>query len=91
MIIEGSATLFSAYLSQQVFSGTVSFALSTPDVAHGETGPKIFASGTLNFFNNTLSMSAKLYADFSHVPRRCRRLLPLGHSRPDALLTLAGS
>jgi hypothetical protein len=64
MIIEGSADVFSAYLSQNVFSGTLEFALSTP--ASGETGPKLFASGTLDFFTK-LHMSASLYADFSQI------------------------
>jgi hypothetical protein len=69
--VEGTATVFSAYLSQDVFNGQLEFALSTPDLSNPdvslrETGPKLFASGTLNFFDK-LSMSASLYADFSHI------------------------
>ena len=67
MIIKGSATLFDEYVSQAAFSGKIDLELSTPNVQAGEFGPKIFLGGQLLFANGLVTMSAKLYADLSHV------------------------
>ncbi len=91
MTIKGSATLFSEYVSQQAFNGVVTLEISTPDVAAGEVGPKVFVGGTLNFAANKVSMSGKLYADLSHVNTGSVKVLFLSDI-PDQvrLLTLKG-
>lgn len=67
MVIEGSATIFDEYLSTEVFTGTVNVAISTPDIDKGETGPKVFFGGTLEFAKKKVSIGADLYADLSNI------------------------
>jgi carbon monoxide dehydrogenase subunit G len=59
MTIIGSATIYSIYTSQKVFNGVVTVEISTDG--------KLLVIGTLNFADNHLSMSGRLYADFSHI------------------------
>ena len=82
MTITGSATIYSIYTSQQLFNGQVTVEISTDG--------KILIIGTLNFADNNLSISGRLYADLSQIslgrgdgalPRRRPRPGP----RPDAL------
>jgi 6-phosphogluconolactonase (cycloisomerase 2 family) len=91
MTIKGSATLFSEYVSQQAFNGVVTLEISTPNISAGEVGPKVFVGGTLNFADNKVSMSGKLYADLSHVNTGSVNVLFLSDV-PDQvrLLTLKG-
>ena len=59
MTITGSATIYSLYTSQQLFNGQVTVEISTDG--------KILVIGTLNFADNNLSVSGRLYADLSHI------------------------
>ena len=59
MTITGSAKIYSAWTSQAIFNGVVTIKLSTDG--------KFLISGTLNFANNNLSITGRLYADLSQV------------------------
>ncbi|HPV80387.1 MAG TPA: hypothetical protein PLK64_11350, partial [Dermatophilaceae bacterium] len=59
MVITGSARVYSIYTSQAVFNGLVMVKISTDG--------KILISGTLNFADNNISISGRLYADLSRV------------------------
>ncbi|HWG93174.1 MAG TPA: VCBS repeat-containing protein, partial [Mycobacteriales bacterium] len=59
MVITGSARIYSIYTSQAVFNGLVTIKISTDG--------KFLISGTLNFADNNLSLSGRLYADLSRV------------------------
>ena len=59
MTITGSARVFDIYTSQALFNGQVVVKFSTDG--------KFLIIGLLNFFDNHLSISGKLYADLSHI------------------------
>jgi hypothetical protein len=59
MTITGSAKLFSIYTSEKVFNAEVMVKISTDG--------KFLISGVLNFADNNISLSGKLYADLSNV------------------------
>jgi hypothetical protein len=59
MTITGSARLYSMYTSQAVFNGQVILKISTDG--------KFLIIGKLNFADDSISMSARLYADLSKV------------------------
>ena len=59
MTITGSARIYSIFTSQELFNGQVLLKLSTDG--------KFLVVGTLNFAANTVSISARLYADLSKV------------------------
>ena len=59
LTISGSALLYSAYTSQAVFNGLVFIKISTDG--------KFLVGGQLNFLDNNLSISGRLYADLSNV------------------------
>ena len=59
MTIIGSAEIYSIYTSQALFNGQVTVMISTDG--------KFLISGQLNFFNNNVSISGKLYVDLSQV------------------------
>ena len=59
MVITGSAKIYSIYTSEAIFNGVVVVKISTDG--------KIFISGTLNFADNNISISGRLYADLSRV------------------------
>ena len=59
MTITGSAEIYSIYTSQALFNGVVTVMISTDG--------KFLISGKLNFANNNVSISGKLYADLSQV------------------------
>ncbi len=59
MVITGSARIYSIYTSQAVFNGQVIVKISTDG--------KILIVGTLNFADNNISISGRLYADLSQV------------------------
>jgi hypothetical protein len=59
MIISGSAKIFTAYASEQAFNGQVEVQISTDG--------KILLIGTLNFLDDSLSISAALYANLSKI------------------------
>ena len=59
MIIYGSATIYSAYASQDAFNGRVEIQVSTDG--------KFYVYGTLNFAKNKISLGSRLYADLSKV------------------------
>ena len=59
MTITGSARLYSIYTSQNVFNGQVTVKLSTDG--------KLVVMGKLNFANDNVSLSGRLYADLSKV------------------------
>ena len=59
MTITGSARIYSIYTSQAVFNGLVTIMISTDG--------KFMIKGQLNFANDNLSISGRLYADLSHV------------------------
>ncbi len=84
MTIIGSATIFSIYTSQQLFNGQVTVELSTDG--------KFLVIGKLNFADNEISISGKLYADLSKVASGSVTVLFLANI-PDQvkLLTLDGS
>ena len=66
MTIIGSATVYSIYTSQQLFNGQVTIEISTDG--------KIFVIGKLNFADNNLSVSGRLYATSrrsARAPRPC--------------------
>jgi 6-phosphogluconolactonase (cycloisomerase 2 family)/Ca2+-binding RTX toxin-like protein len=94
--ISGSAKIYSSYVSKQAFNGQLDFMISTPDLSNPnpalrETGPKFYASGKLNFALDKISMSARLYADLSHVDQGDVKVLFLADV-PDQMqiLTLKG-
>ncbi|HSF98182.1 MAG TPA: hypothetical protein VLA55_05785, partial [Ornithinibacter sp.] len=59
MTITGSARIYSMYTSQAVFNGQVIVKISTDG--------KILIVGSLNFADNNVSISGRLYADLSKV------------------------
>ena len=59
MTIIGSAEIYSIYTSQALFNGQVTVMISTDG--------KFMIEGKLNFANNNISISGKLYADLSQV------------------------
>ncbi|HEX6130520.1 MAG TPA: hypothetical protein VF044_02260, partial [Actinomycetota bacterium] len=59
MTITGSAKIYSLYTSKQVFNGQVTIKFSTDG--------KILIIGTLNFADDNLSISGRVYADLSRV------------------------
>ena len=84
MTIIGSADIYSIYTSQQLFNGLVTVEISTDG--------KFMVAGQLNFADNKLSISGKLYADLSKVASGDVTVLFLANI-PDQvqLLTLDGS
>ncbi len=84
MTIIGSAEIYSIYTSQQLFNGLVTVEISTDG--------KFMVAGQLNFADNKLSISGKLYADLSKVASGDVTVLFLANI-PDQvqLLTLDGS
>ncbi len=84
MTIIGSATIYSIYTSQQLFNGQVNVEFSTDG--------KFLVEGKLNFADNNLSISGKLYADLSKVASGSVTVLFLANI-PDQvqLLTIDGS
>ena len=83
MTIIGSATIYSIYTSQQLFNGQVTIEISTDG--------KIFVEGKLNFADNNLSVSGKLYANLSKISQGAATVLFLADI-PDQvqILTLYG-
>jgi hypothetical protein len=83
MTITGSAKVFSIYTSKQVFNGQVIVQFSTDG--------KFLVIGKLNFANDALSVSGRLYADLSNVTAGDVTVLFLADV-PDqvALLTIDG-
>ncbi|HAM71756.1 MAG TPA: hypothetical protein DCM86_08950, partial [Verrucomicrobiales bacterium] len=83
MLIKGSATLFDVYTSRAVFNGKVDLFISTDG--------KILIVGKLNFANDSISTSARLYADLSNIASGSAVVLFLA-DLPDQvrLLTLDG-
>ncbi len=83
MTIIGSATVYSIYTSQELFNGQVTIAISTDG--------KILVVGTLNFADNNLSVSGRLYADLSNISQGAATVLFLADV-PDQvrILTLYG-
>src|SRR2546428_3808388 len=59
MVITGSAKLYTLYASKQVFNAQVIIKISTDG--------KFLIVGKLNFANDSISISGKLYADLSNV------------------------
>ena len=59
MVITGSARVYSLYTSQAVFNGQVIVKISTDG--------KFLIVGKLNFADNNVSISGRLYADLSRV------------------------
>src|SRR6185436_5181450 len=59
MVITGGCRIYSIYLSQQVFNGQVVVKFSTDG--------KFFIGGRLNFADDNISVSAKLYANLSKI------------------------
>ena len=59
MTITGSARIYSIYTSQAVFNGRVTIMISTDG--------KFMIHGQLNFADDNLSISGRLYADLSRV------------------------
>ena len=59
MTITGSARIYSLYTSQAVFNGRVTVMISTDG--------KFLVHGQLNFADNNLSISGRLYADLSRI------------------------
>ena len=84
MTIIGSATVFSIYTSQQLFNGQVTVEFSTDG--------KFLVIGKLNFADDQLSISGKLYADLSKVATGSVTVLFLANI-PDQvqLLTIDGA
>ncbi len=75
MTIIGSAEIYSIYTSQALFNGQVTIMISTDG--------KFMIEGKLNFANNNISISGKLYADLSQVSSgQRRRPVPGRHPRP---------
>ena len=83
MVITGSARIYSIYTSQAVFNGQVLVKISTDG--------KFLIIGTLNFADNNISISGRLYADLSQVTSGSVTVLFLADI-PDQvrLLTLYG-
>src|SRR5262249_52267268 len=67
MTIIGSATIYSIYTSQQLFNGQVTLEFSTDG--------KIFVEGKLNFADNNISVSGKLYANLSQIAQGAATVL----------------
>src|SRR6267142_3158438 len=59
MLIKGSAKVYDIYTSEALFNGQVDLIISTDG--------KFLIAGKLNFLDGALSVSAKLYGDFSNV------------------------
>ena len=59
MLITGGAKIFTAYASQATFNGEVILRISTDG--------KFLAIGKLNFLNDKISMTGRLYADISKI------------------------
>ncbi|MCG8701351.1 MAG: hypothetical protein MI922_25075, partial [Bacteroidales bacterium] len=59
MTITGSCKLFDIYVSEKVFNGEVTLKISTDG--------KMLISGKLNFADNNITISAKLYTDLSNI------------------------
>ena len=75
MTIIGSAEIYSIYTSQALFNGQVTVMISTDG--------KFMIEGKLNFANNNISISGKLYADLSQVSSGRRgHPVPGRHPRP---------
>ena len=83
MTIIGSATIYSIYTSQQLFNGQVTIEISTDG--------KISSIGKLNFADNNLSVSGRLYANLSKISQGAATVLFLADV-PDQvrILTLYG-
>ena len=59
MVITGAARIYSMYTSQAIFNGHVLVKISTDG--------KFLIVGTLNFADNNISLSGRLYADLSRA------------------------
>ncbi len=83
MVITGSARIYSIYTSQALFNGQVSVMISTDG--------KLLVIGKLNFANNNISLSGRLYVDLSKVAQGDATVLFLADI-PDQvrLLTIYG-
>ena len=83
MVITGSCKIYTIYTSQQVFNGQVIVKISTDG--------KFLIVGKLNFASDSISVSAKLYADLSNVSNGDVKVLFLADI-PDQfrLLTIYG-
>ncbi|MEW6157129.1 MAG: calcium-binding protein, partial [Verrucomicrobiota bacterium] len=83
MTITGSAKIFTAYASEQVFNGQVVLKFATDG--------KILIVGKLNFAADNLSISARLFADLSKIAEGSAKILFLADV-PDQvrLLTMYG-
>ena len=83
MTFTGSARIYSSFTSQAVFNGLVTIMISTDG--------KFMIHGQLNFANNNLSISGRLYADLSRVAQGDATVLFLADI-PDQvqILTLYG-
>ncbi|MDD2604023.1 MAG: hypothetical protein PHF66_04320, partial [Desulfobacteraceae bacterium] len=83
MLITGSAKVYTAYASKYVFNGMVGLKISTDG--------KILIVGKLNFANDMLSVSAKMYANLSKIADGQAKILFL-FDAPDQieLLTVGG-
>ena len=83
MTIIGSADIYSIYTSQALFNGQVTVEISTDG--------KFLIAGQLNFFNNNVSISGKLYVDLSQVTSGSVTVLFLANVPTQVqLLTLYG-
>ena len=83
MTIIGSAEIYSIYTSQALFNGQVTVEISTDG--------KFLIAGQLNFFNNNVSISGKLYVDLSQVTSGSVTVLFLANVPTQVqLLTLYG-
>ncbi|MFL2871082.1 MAG: calcium-binding protein, partial [Pirellulaceae bacterium] len=83
MTITGGAKIYSAYTSKQLFNGEVMIKISTDG--------KFLVVGKLNFANDNISLSGKLYADLSKISEGAATVLFLADI-PDQvrLLTIHG-
>ena len=83
MTIIGSADIYSIYTSQALFNGQVTVEISTDG--------KFLIDGQLNFANNNVSISGKLYVDLSQVTSGSVTVLFLANVPTQVkLLTLYG-
>ncbi|MFM9114611.1 MAG: hypothetical protein ACKOU6_00420, partial [Planctomycetota bacterium] len=67
MLITGGATLYTTYTSKQTFNGQIELKFATDG--------KIALIGRLNFANNNLSISARLYANLSKIKEGSAKVL----------------
>jgi hypothetical protein len=83
MIIYGSVTIYSQYVSQVAFNGVVQLQISTDG--------KFFAYGDLRLADNKISLGSRLYANFSELGSGDMTILFLSNI-PDQvnLLVLSG-